>query len=435
VAAPTLTIAGIPVRVGGSFLLMAALLAYLRAGTAAMMLAWVLVVFGSVLVHELGHAFAARSYGLAPHITLHAVGGTTTYAAPQPFGGGRHAVISLAGPFAGFLVGFAALAWWRTAPGDGLVEQLQRDLIWVNLGWGVLNLVPILPLDGGNVLRALAGERVARLASLAMAAGLVVVAARYRQAPAAVLLGWLAVMNLGPLVNLARRRQDAPLLPKLTEAQAAYARGDAREAMRLAREVLDRAKARETQWQAAMVLSWAALAAADRVALTEALGRFPVQPPAALRGASLLLGGRMDEAVSVLEEAWQGDPGPLTGAHLAHALAASGRVADALRFLDDEAKHLDVDAWGAVEKALYDAGRFGEAGLVGDRGFERHGEPTLAYNAACSYARAGAPDAAMASLRKAVDAGWRELAHLDADEDLASLRGRPDYAELRARCL
>src|SRR5580698_9452576 len=74
--------------------------------------AWVAIVFGSVLVHEYGHAFAMMRHGIEPSITLHALGGfTTPTSAPiRPLRRRDSAFISLAGPLAGFALGGLVLA-------------------------------------------------------------------------------------------------------------------------------------------------------------------------------------------------------------------------------------------------------------------------------------------------------------------------------------
>ena len=82
---------------------------------------------------------------------------------------------------------------------------------------------------------------------------------------------------------------------------------------------------------------------------------------------------------------------------------------------------------------LKDARRFNEALATSKRLFAASGDPTHAYNAACSLARLGRSDEAVHALLEAADAGYRDLAHLDADPDLASLRDHARFSALRAR--
>ncbi len=117
------------------------------------------VVLGSVLVHELGHAFAARAYGLGPvSIVLHGFGGLTRFGHRPTHKQG--VVVGLAGPFAGLALGLVALPlslWGGLEP--GWLSATLESVVRVNLFWSVFNLLPMYPLDGGQVLwHVLAGR-------------------------------------------------------------------------------------------------------------------------------------------------------------------------------------------------------------------------------------------------------------------------------------
>jgi membrane-associated protease RseP (regulator of RpoE activity) len=128
---------------------------------------WIVVVFLGVLVHELGHAVAARSAGLSPSITLHGFGGTTSWAPVRPIGPWAQIGITAAGPVLGIATG--GLAWALLEWGVlGWASFVLRDMMWVNLGWGVLNLLPVLPLDGGQIAGTLAGLVAGRRGRVAM---------------------------------------------------------------------------------------------------------------------------------------------------------------------------------------------------------------------------------------------------------------------------
>src|SRR5512141_1534400 len=107
-------IAGIPVRVHPLFWVISFLFGF-SANNILYSFIWVAAIFLSILVHELGHAFAFRRYGLRSSIVLHFAGGLTV---PESVSWGsswanialgprEEIFISLAGPFSGFL--FAAL--------------------------------------------------------------------------------------------------------------------------------------------------------------------------------------------------------------------------------------------------------------------------------------------------------------------------------------
>jgi stage IV sporulation protein FB len=122
---------------------------------------WIAAVFVGVLIHELGHAWAARSFGLDPVIQLHGMGGLTTWQPTRDLNTWQRLALSGAGPAAGIVTGIAALiVFYSVAPDQGTVPyRLLAYAAWVNLGWGVLNLFPVLPLDGGQIATTIA-ERI-----------------------------------------------------------------------------------------------------------------------------------------------------------------------------------------------------------------------------------------------------------------------------------
>lgn len=136
---------------------------------------WLLVFFVSVLVHELGHALAIRAFGARAAIRLHSFGGLT-----QPsrrLSRWRDIAMTLAGPGAGFALGALALLALRFVPDlPPLAYWTVERLMIVNFFWGVMNLLPIPPLDGGHVLLGLLGHRYERAARIiaACVAGLIV---------------------------------------------------------------------------------------------------------------------------------------------------------------------------------------------------------------------------------------------------------------------
>jgi stage IV sporulation protein FB len=147
---------GVPVRVHPWFWLMSLMLGWdlSRLGLQYVLL-WVACVFLSILVHELGHVFMGRIFGAHSHIVLHAFGGLAIGSSALHNRWKRIAVY-LAGPGAGFILyGLVWLAMQFVDPHQSprWVLFALIFLKWINLGWGLLNLLPIWPLDGGQVSR------------------------------------------------------------------------------------------------------------------------------------------------------------------------------------------------------------------------------------------------------------------------------------------
>ncbi len=160
------SIAGSDVLVSNSWFLVAGLVAVLVAprvdqvqpGLGAWKyvagLAFAVVLYLSVLLHEASHAVMARRYGFpVSSITLHFLGGMTAIEgeANKPR---QEFMIAVVGPLTSIAVGAGAVGLWFVTP-DGLLRMAVEGLAGANLLIGVLNLVPGLPLDGGRVLKSL----------------------------------------------------------------------------------------------------------------------------------------------------------------------------------------------------------------------------------------------------------------------------------------
>ncbi len=158
-------IAGVDVLVRSSWLVVAVLIAFLMAprieaaapGLGVLKyvagLAFAVLLYLSILLHEASHAISARHYGLPVNsISIHFLGGATEIGgeAKSPR---AEFVIAVVGPLTSLAVGAASLGLWYVLP-DGLLRLAVQGLAVANLVVGALNLVPGLPLDGGRVLRA-----------------------------------------------------------------------------------------------------------------------------------------------------------------------------------------------------------------------------------------------------------------------------------------
>ncbi|HEX6514885.1 MAG TPA: M50 family metallopeptidase [Nocardioidaceae bacterium] len=158
-------IGGVDVLVRSSWLLVAVLISVIMAPQIESVapglggwkyvagLAFAVLLYLSVLLHEMSHALMAKRYGLPVRsITLHFLGGVTEIQG-EPDTPRREFGVSVVGPLTSIVVGGVFLALHFVAP-DGLLQLAVDALAGANLVVGVLNLVPGLPLDGGRVLRA-----------------------------------------------------------------------------------------------------------------------------------------------------------------------------------------------------------------------------------------------------------------------------------------
>ena len=119
-------------------------------------LLWIPIVFLSVLVHELAHAAMIGIFGYGEsQIVLGGMGGVTINARrAKPW---QDMFISLAGPFSSFgLWILSAYLYYNVAFAhqDPMVKEFLPRFWWANKAWGLFNLIPVPPLDGGHAVRS-----------------------------------------------------------------------------------------------------------------------------------------------------------------------------------------------------------------------------------------------------------------------------------------
>ncbi len=143
---------GFPVSIGIDFLFVAVFLGLgARAAEPVFLVEWLVVLTAGILLHELGHAFMLRRYSIHPSIRLWGLGGLTTYGFTLP---PRKAIlVSAAGPAIGIPVGLAVQFVGPWLPDVALLQVAASDAVFVLIGWGILNLLPIAGLDGGNIVQ------------------------------------------------------------------------------------------------------------------------------------------------------------------------------------------------------------------------------------------------------------------------------------------
>ncbi len=143
----------IPISIHPFFWVFSILIGYLMSGTVLGTVLWIIIIFVSVLVHELGHATMAVIFKQQPRIELIAMGGLTSYHGKklkyyQQF------LIVLNGPLFGIGLFFlATLLLWLEIFKNPIVVGTIKIFQVVNIFWSIVNLLPVLPLDGGQLMR------------------------------------------------------------------------------------------------------------------------------------------------------------------------------------------------------------------------------------------------------------------------------------------
>ncbi len=474
-------ILGVPVRVEWPFFLFAAMLGVSSmaawpddsfVGRITWILIWTAIAFVSVLVHELGHALAFRLNGERSSIVLTAMWGLTTgRQSPQRW---RRIAVSLSGAVFAFVVlGLPFLAL-REPMRDAFLRDpstfaYEKFLVvyyvgYANLWWSVANLLPILPLDGGEVSREVFGLRRTRIAGVAVGLGLALWLWLNGNTFAALFVAMLGFMNLAELMQERAGfpgggggygggshrfdrghglfDQDEPSHRRKRSRSAGKKGGRGwfgrrkRPDLRivadepsptLGRVGTDSARLEAEAWDA---LRRQDVDEAARL-LLEATGGTGVSAhlPAALAAAE----GRDDDAVTLFERAFATTPTPpnLVAATVIDRAGISVRVVDVLLAPAGPGP----DAAAVLQNHLHYAHAYRSAALVGERlvADGRRSVAQSSFETACAWAQADEATRALDWLLRAVDEGFRAQSLIEGEDDLAAVRALDGYAEVRAR--
>src|SRR5262249_8272153 len=225
---------GIGIFVHWTFFLVPALVLFTNPGLSGPALVFalflVLAVFGCVVLHELGHALAARRFGIATRdITLYPIGGVARLErmSEKPW---EEFWIAVAGPavnlliagLLGFFLTFSrAVRPFLPLPPLGL--EFLSMLMFLNLGLVAFNLVPAFPMDGGRVLRALLALRLGQLRATQIAVNIGMVLAVLMGVVGILVTGNFMMVFLAVFVYFAGQQELAALYER--EAQRRWQQG------------------------------------------------------------------------------------------------------------------------------------------------------------------------------------------------------------------
>ena len=439
-------ILGIPTKVEGSFFLLSFVLAATRSHSVPLLLEWLLVVLVSILLHELGHALVARQFGLSPSIKLYSMGGLTSWASEVNLTPFKHLLISLAGPAAGFLFGgivfFAGPAVLGSNPSQ-LLTVTYFDLLWVNVGWGIFNLLPMLPLDGGQVLVTLEewitkrkDQIISHVISLIVALGIIYLALLRRWTWIAILGLWFIYTNGSVLVQKLQTYRDRKIHPLLEQARDAFNKSEFDKALDLIRRAQKKARTASVRSEAAHLLIFLLIHQRQLKEAEEELKKFNAVfgEDSYLNGLFYFQKEEMATAIPHLIRAFDRSPAEQIGMLLYQALINEKRYGEAIELcghtvLSDVSWKLYVN----LQTEAFASGDFKVAAQAGSLAFEKQPDPNVAYNIACSLARDSNVTEACKWLERAIESGFDNKELLATDSDLDSLRSYPEFAAIMAK--
>ncbi|MBK8170303.1 MAG: hypothetical protein IPK60_08135 [Sandaracinaceae bacterium] len=454
------TIFGVPIHVQPMFLVIVLILNTSVLSRPDALLAWVLVVFTGVLAHEFGHALAILAFGHKPTITLHGFGGVTAWQqdAAKPVGSGARILISLAGPFTGIAIacivalgamvgGMHPMHLLDAALGASDARAPLRELVigyilFVNGGWGVLNLLPIFPLDGGQVFASFAdliapgrGRGVALVVSMLLAATLAILSLRIQSYWTAMVTVMLALQSWTAFRSELVRMRDRVALPMLEQARTLLAQRALPQARELALRAQAEAKTDVVRLAATEIVAWSFTFEknyADAAHVLSGISETQEIDPI-LEGIVMVHSGQFEAGIARLEEAMQAKPNAGLGVTIIRAHVDANNWNEVLAFVSTA--NLQVFAAAQLVPLVQEAraaGQYEIAGKLGETIFARFADPGLAYDTARSFAKAGDPQKALVWLGKARDAGFADRHSLDQDEDLESVRRSDGWFDFRA---
>ena len=291
---------------------------------------------------------------------LHAFGGLT-YGSSAYRSRAQSIVVSAAGPLTAFVL-LGVPAYFLQDSIDLRTQYdlyvIAHDVAWVNIGWSIVNLLPILPLDGGNIAASIFGRPAARVLSMVVAFAAATYFFQQQNQFAGFFLMMFAIMNFGSY-----QQEKAGNAPSVPTPQARFASLE--------------------------------------------VPRPAVRGDLFAEGSRALAEGRTAEGLDALASAYAARPSGPSSLAPAQQLARSGQAAAlASRLLAP--KGAGPDAASSLQSHLHYADCFRESAEVGELVYAdgRANRAQTAFEIACAAARTGDNDRAMAWIGRAIDDGF-----------------------------
>ncbi|HEQ72113.1 MAG TPA: hypothetical protein ENN69_06460 [Spirochaetia bacterium] len=434
---------GVPVTVGFDFLLIISLLGFRRLSEPLFFFSWIAVAFIAILLHELGHALAYRAFGSSPWIRLYSFGGQTGVTGGKPLKRWQELLVVLAGPLTGLVIGGLVILFFPLIPTTDTTRVVFSDILFVTIGWGLLNLMPLHPLDGGQIARLIItrlfkkrGEKIFYGFSMVTAAGIAGVALYFEMYWIAILAGFLAWNNLTALRRLSALGDDRELTGELQQIYTLLKEDRFEEAREAADNVASKSVSAPLLGHAHSLRAWALYKlgrAEEALQVLESVSDQRYRDPF-LFGILLQAAGRHREAREPLLRSFHNRPHNETAVMLIENLRA---LQDFTTLYDVLRRHPEAriasPLYGSVADWFHEHGRYPEAAEISGLCFSKYREPDAAYKAARATAAAGDAKSALRWLSKAVEAGFSDVAAVTADPNLTSLSGDRRFIKLVER--
>ena len=435
----------IPVRVRPEFFILPAVFG-LQAGTLEKGLLWMLIVFVSVLMHELGHAMAMRVFRFPPRIELHAMGGFTLWPDGARPTEKQKLLVTLCGPGIELLAGVAVYFGTRSLELPELAAWARNIFVWVNIAWALINLLPILPWDGGLALDSTVSiitrrPRTRIVGGISMLFGALAVTAAFTYFDKSIMLAYLGGIGIWKGWQRWSGNEPGRVPPEAEAAWNLSEQGEHQKAAELLSQALAGTRDPAVRLHLLEVLAWVRLSAGDPDGAERTLREMGPDAQRTSPELRARLAANRQEPERVVElltplaavlrlrpEAW-----PLFVSAFDDTKRRDEIITEAVARLALSPAEQQIAA-AACEK-LFHSDHIDAARVMCQQAFEVCKAPYFAFNAACCLCRLGEVDQGLEWLKRAVAHGYKSPVPLDDDPDLAPLRSLPGFAELKEAAL